>query len=268
MNIKFFGDIRINLLIATALITLFFFEKVELIGASVIILYWISIRGFEKFLSPAAKMLSFMALLLITIGLSTHILPGFNNMIYLKNYAVSEASRPHDEYWNFDKPFLMLCLLNYYMEGYYKRGNLAHSIKVGLALTLVCALVLIIAGTGLGYIALDIKWPDIIYSWAFLNFVAILAEEGFYRAFLQRLIADYSVKFIPKYGEILALFITSSLFGISHYKMGFIHAILCSVAGFLFGYGLTKSKRVEACMISHFMLNMLHLTLFTYPNAA
>lgn len=268
MNTKFFGDIRVNMLIALALITLLFFGKIEFIGAAVIILYWISIRGFEIFTNSTAKLLCFIALLLITFGLSTHILPGFNNMIYLKNYAVSEASRPHDEYWNFDKPFLMLCLFNYYMEGYYKRGNLVHSIKTGFVLTIVCAAILIFAGMGLGYIALDIKWPEIIYSWAFLNLIAVLAEEGFYRAFLQRLIADYTKGFLGKYSEIIALLFASALFGLSHYKMGFIHAALCSVAGFLFGYGLTKSKRVEACMVTHFTLNMLHLILFTYPNAA
>lgn len=268
MTDSFFGDLRINLLIAFALSILGIYGKVELVGAIIIIAYWISIRGFEKFESSYAKLLSFITILLITFGLSVHIFPGFNNMIYLKDYAVSEASRPHDEYWNFDKPFLILCLFNYYMEGYYKRGNLIHSIKVGLILTLVCASILIVAGMGLGYIALDIKWPQIIYSWTLLNLIAVLAEEGFYRAFLQRFLADFYSKILGKYADILALLVTSALFGLSHYKMGFIHASLCSVAGFLFGYGLTRSRRVEACMITHFLLNMAHLIFFTYPNAA
>jgi membrane protease YdiL (CAAX protease family) len=139
-------------------------------------------------------------------------------------------------------------------------------VKVGFVLTLVSASVLVIAGIGLGYIALDIKWPEIIYSWTLLNLIAVLAEEGFYRSFLQRLLTDFNNKILGKYADILALLVTSALFGLSHYKMGFIHASLCSVGGFIFGYGLTKSRRVEACMISHFLLNMAHLIFFTYPN--
>lgn len=268
MKHAFFGDVRINLFILFSLTILGLFGRVEVIGAAVIITYWISIRGFEKFNTSYAKIMCFLTIILITYGLSEHLFPGFNNMIYLKSYSVSKASRPHDEYWNFDKPFLMLCLINYYMEGYHKRGNLLYSIKVGLVLTLICAIILIIAGIGLGYIALDIKWPEIVYSWALLNIIAVFAEEGFYRAFLQRLIGDLGKSFLGKYSEIIALLIVSFLFGLSHHKMGFIHATLCSVAGFLFGYGITKSKRVESCMISHFLLNMIHLIFFTYPNAA
>lgn len=268
METKFFGDFRINLLIVTTILVLGFFGKIEPLGAATIALYWISIRGFEKFEASSAKLLCFMALLLITFGLSLHIMPGFNNMVYLKDYAVSTASQPHNEYWNFDKPFLALCLINYYMEGYHKRGNLAHSIKVGLALTAIAVGILAVVGIGIGYAGLDIKWPEIIYSWSLLNLIAVIAEEGFYRAFLQRLIADYSSKFSPKYADILALIIASALFGLSHFNMGIIHALLCFVAGLIFGYGLTRSKRVEACMVSHFMLNMVHLIFFTYPSAA
>jgi len=268
MLLNFLGNVRVNLLIILSLVTLGIFGRVELIGALIVMLYWVSIRGFEKIDNIFIKFTSFISIVLISFGLSEHIFPGFNNMIYLKNYAVSEASRHHDEYWNFDKPFLMLCLINYYMEGHYKAGNLIHSIKVGFVLTLICSAILAIVGLGMGYIKLDIKWPEIIYSWALLNIVAVFAEEGFYRAFLQRLFAGHLGRFIGRYGDIVSLLIVSALFGLSHFRMGFIHAVLCAVAGFLFGYGIVKSKRVEACMISHFLLNMLHLILFTYPNAA
>jgi hypothetical protein len=263
----FFGNYRVNLFIVLALIVLGFFDRIELIGAVTIILYWISIRGFEKFSSSSARLLCFASILLITFGLTLHLMPGFHSLIYLENYAVSPASMPHDEYWNFDKPFLMLCLFNYYMEGYHKRGSLRHSIYIGLALTIVCAVVLAGVGMVIGYAKLDIKWPEIIYSWTLLNLVAILAEEGFYRAFLQRFLTDYISSFKIKFAPILMLVFVSVLFGLSHYHLGYIHVILCSVAGLIFGYGIVKSKRVEACMLPHFLFNMLHMLLFTYPSA-
>lgn len=270
MYSKFFGDLRINIFIISSLLILGFFGRIELIGAAIIVLYWISIRGFEKFSSKAAQLLCFTSLILITIGLSLHIMPGFHSLVYLDNYAVSPASAPHNEYWYFDKPFLMLCLFNYYMEGYHKRGKLRRSIIVGLALTAVCVAILGIVGLGIGYARLDIKWPEVIYSWTLLNFVAILAEEGFYRAFLQRLLSDNLSRFknIGKHGPLLALLLVSTLFGMSHYYMGSIHVILCIVAGLIFGYGMVGSKRIEACMIPHFLFNMLHLIFFTYPYAA
>lgn len=267
MYSKFFGDYRINILIAGVLIILGLCGRIEPIGVFVIALYWMSIRGFEKFTLPHARFLCFVATLLISLGLILHIFPGFHSMVYLDNYAVSPASKPHSEYWYFDKPFLALCLVNYYIEGHYKAGNLKHSIKLGLALTALCVAILAGVGMGIGYAKLDIKWPEIIYSFALINLVAILNEEGFFRGFLQKNLSDFFSKFSKQFGPALALSISSILFGLAHYYMGFIHTILCIVAGFIFGYGLTGSKRIEACMIVHFMLNMIHIIFFTYPSA-
>jgi hypothetical protein len=89
MKHSFLGDLRINFLIAFTLSILGLYGKVEPVGSFIIIAYWISIRGFEKFKNSYAKLLCFITILLITFGLSTHIFPGFNNMIYLKDYAVT-----------------------------------------------------------------------------------------------------------------------------------------------------------------------------------
>ena len=42
--------------------------------------------------------------------------------------------------------------------------------------------------------------------------------------------------------------------------------LFAGTAGLFYGYTYQKTKRIEASMLVHFCLNMVHFLMFTYPN--
>jgi membrane protease YdiL (CAAX protease family) len=57
-------------------------------------------------------------------------------------------------------------------------------------------------------------------------------------------------------------------FGLAHYQGGVAYVILSSLAGLFYGWAYLQTGRLEAPVLTHFLLNFLHLTLFSYPALA
>ena len=130
-------------------------------------------------------------------------------------------------------------------------------LPVGLALVLVVhfarfhplALVwwkfaLLTAGTFLGFL-----W------------VVALAEEFFFRAFLQQLLAREA------HSELIGLILASALFGVAHLWFGqfpnWRFAVVGAVAGLCYGGAFLKSRSVRASMVTHALVATTWRMLFT-----
>uniref|UniRef100_UPI00106F3A1A CPBP family intramembrane glutamic endopeptidase n=1 Tax=Pseudomonas viridiflava TaxID=33069 RepID=UPI00106F3A1A len=69
-----------------------------------------------------------------------------------------------------------------------------------------------------------------------------------------------------KFATPLAIAITASLFGLSHFGAGWEWVLLAAIAGV--GYGVAfRFGGLPAAVIGHFGLNLVHFGLFTYPMA-
>lgn len=93
-------------------------------------------------------------------------------------------------------------------------------------------------------------------------FTAVL-EEGFYRGFIQRQLSDY---FRFKGGKIWALLIASLIFTFAHIYWSPSIDILAFVllASLLYGGVYLISGKIESAIATHFLLNFVHMTFFTY----
>lgn len=63
----------------------------------------------------------------------------------------------------------------------------------------------------------------------------------------------------------VALLVPALLFGIAHIGGGIEYAIVAGVAGLGYGYLYYLTARIEWSILCHFIVNTLHLFLFTYP---
>ncbi|WP_448550367.1 CPBP family intramembrane glutamic endopeptidase [Thalassotalea fusca] len=213
------------------------------------------------------------------IALAAHLLPGFNNFLLLNNVRASELSIEYSMYLNIDKPLIFFILLlsvptlmksdhhqdrtltfmpiNGGAKGY--QNHWQHVVKIAMMVVLVVAIFGI--AYGLGLIKPDVKVPEWWMFFAFSNLLlTCVAEEAFFRGFVQQTL-------VKKYGVTVALAATSILFGVAHFSGGFAYVCVATLAGLLYGLAHYWYRSLLMPVLLHFIVNMLHLLLFTYPLA-
>ncbi len=100
-------------------------------------------------------------------------------------------------------------------------------------------------------------------TWSNLILTSI-PEEGFYRGFLQRELGRYFNH--SRSGNLVALLLTSVVFTVAHAYWSPHAAILGFVflASLLYGGVYLLSGRIESAILSHFLLNLIHMIFFEY----
>lgn len=120
------------------------------------------------------------------------------------------------------------------------------------------------AGWFIGYVDFLPQLPaaGFLAAWMGANLLFVTGvEEGFFRGIIQR-------SLLPRLGAIGAIGMGAILFGLAHFGGGVLYVALATLAGI--GYGAAyhlAGQRIEAAMLTHFGVNLLHLLLFSYPYA-
>ncbi len=209
------------------------------------------------------RIVSHCIFLLLAIGLFTHQLPGFNNLKVLDHVQLSANAISFSMYLNFDKPFLALLLLP--IIGISISNNSRKPILKTVPIVLFpCTFILFSTAMGLKFVQFEPKMPSFTILWLFNNLILVcIAEEALFRGHIQRHLTNF-LKSKPN-GKMIALCITSLLFGCMHYLGGLNLVVLSTIAGLFYGYGYLHSNRIEVPILIHFGVNAIHFFFFTYP---
>ncbi len=117
------------------------------------------------------------------------------------------------------------------------------------------------------FIWFDPKFSDSFFMWAWTNlFFVCLAEEAFFRGFMQKYLCLVLQR--VKYGALIAITLSSILFGLYHYAGGTRYMLLATVAGLGYGWVYFRTQKIESSILTHFSLNLVHFLFFTYPALA
>ncbi len=208
-----------------------------------------------------------VVLLVTAVGLGAHLFPGFHNLKVIDAQRVSEDGIPFTLYLNFDKTLIGIFIL----------GELHPLIRDEVGWKELGKQILFRSPWIIGFVALlsmafqfvrfDPKIPSILPIWAVTNlFFVCVAEEGFFRGFLQKYLSEMWQDL--RFGKTMALVVASLLFGVAHFAGGFTYVILASLAGLGYGLMYRITGRIEASILTHFLLNLVHILLLTYPALA
>ncbi|QWP78563.1 CPBP family intramembrane metalloprotease [Lysobacter sp. K5869] len=217
----------------------------------------------------AARIGGHVLFVLTAFALGLHLLPGFNNPQLLADLRLSADSAPMSLYFNFDKPlagfWLLLCwpLLRLYAAGDRPRAT---SLGAGLAGAAIAALLCLGLGLALNVVAWAPKWPWFGALWALNNLLLVaLTEEAMFRGYLQESLQRRWER--RRYGAHAAIAVSALAFGLVHAGGGARWVALATLAGLAYGWAYRKGG-LAAAVLAHFGLNLLHFTLFTYPQLA
>jgi len=230
----------------------------------------ITLLAFAAYYSQAEKSRALVrwtagvTVLVLSAGLATHQFPGFHNLNVLDHVTISKDAVPYTFYLNFDKAAVGIFILGFsyqLISGRDKWVPLFKKIAVKLPLVIF---ITIFAAFILGFVTFDFKIPNDILIWTITNLLFVcVAEEALFRTFIQNNLSLTMRKI--KYGDRLAVLITAILFGLVHYPSGTKYVILAMVAGMGYGWVYVVTRRVEASIMTHFGVNLIHILFFTYP---
>lgn len=200
--------------------------------------------------------------IVLAVALAIHWLPGFFSERVIAAQRFSPGAVPFSMYLNLDKPligFWILLVCPWLLPAIPARQAAKTAV---LALLGTCAVCMTLA-VSLGVVGWSPKWPEQGMLWLLNNLLLVtLTEELLFRAYLQGGLQRLFQRL--RYGPTLALVAASLLFGLAHLGGGWQWAVLAGIAGI--GYGLAyRFGGLQAAVVTHLGLNLLHFGLFTYP---
>ena len=235
--------------------------------------------------SAIVRSVGFILLALMALAGALHLVPGFANPLLVNAQLLTPDAIAYTLYANFDKGWAGYCLLLAIWPNQNQRQNpkagpiqiarqphsqhLAsrywHGFWPVWPLTVLAALGLAL---GLHLLQFAPKWPDFALQFIFCNLLlTCVAEETFFRGLLQRpLYQSLSLRgFSANQAAWCAIVGVSILFGLAHLAGGWAYALVATVASVGYGWAYQRSGRIEVAIVAHAALNVVHITLFTYP---
>lgn len=200
----------------------------------------------------------------LALALAMHKLPGFHNPILIDKVVLSQGAAPFTQYANFDKGavgLILLALLCQRVTSWAELAGVLRRTAPVLALTLLATLGFAVAA---GVVGIDIKLTRQAITFVTINLAfTVVAEEAFFRGFLQARLAKALARF--RWGAWLAVAVSALLFGAAHLGGGLLYGILATIAGLGYAWAYQRTQRIEAAIVVHIALNTVHFIAFTYP---
>lgn len=218
--------------------------------------------------ATALQVLFGIAVFVLTLSIALVILPGFPRTTLTEAVSLTPGALPYGIGLGFAKvapAILILGIINTARVRSWR--ELLVVLRRTLPIWMVTLSAVIMLTMALGYVRFEPKWTSLFFLWAVTNlFFTCLSEEAFFRGFVQHELARIGSN--AKRAAIVAIAVSSVLFGLAHFAGGWTYVIAGVIAGIGYGLAYHLTQRIEAAMAVHFALNATHFLLFTYPALA
>ena len=226
-------------------------------------LYW-SYKLYIKHDNRLVKIVSAILFFLLSLFMLLYKVPGINNWILIANHQFAADTLPYHVRLDYGVPVVGFLVLMLRAAMISSLASWKSMFKKVWPFVLLSIPTLIFLAFILGYINFDPKSTNIFFIWTIANLLFIcITEEALFRLFIQ----DSLIGLFRgiRIGNHLGVVIASLLFGIAHFAGGPKYVFLAAVSGLFYGYAYYKTKRIEASIITHFLLNVIHFLFFSYP---
>jgi CAAX protease family protein len=226
--------------------------------------------------STVTRVLAGVAVVVFSLAFMAHVVPGFRNVLIVKDAVLSAGAVPYTLYLNFDKALVGLFLLGFGPPLLSSRTQWGAMLAMTIPRVAVLLAVVVVCALLLGHVRLEPKWPEFLPFWVWANLLfTCAAEEALFRGVIQRHLqgerafaAGQSTAASSRLGNwrgLTGLAIASVLFGVAHFAGGMQLILMATLAGAGYGWMFWRTGRIEASILTHFLVNFTHLLFFTYP---
>ena len=201
--------------------------------------------------------------------LSLHAAPGFNNLRWLTAVKLTPDAVPFTLTVNFDKGSAGLFLFALLAPHITSFSELRAIWRPTLLLAVSTTVLVIATAVGIGYTRFEPKLLPETAGFLLVNlFFTCFAEEAFFRGILQESLHKLAQRTSLAWINYVAILVSALIFGAVHSGGGAQYIILASLGGFGNAITYARTRKVEASVFTHFMLNASHFLFFTYPALA
>jgi len=196
-----------------------------------------------------------------------HRVPGFFNPVLAENIRFSGDAPPFTLRASFDTAVAGIVLMGVFCERIRTLDEWLAMLRKVWPVTLSVLVVVLGIGMAVGYVRPDVKWTS--YSAWFLAanlLFTCVTEEAFFRGLLLERFKRGLARW--RGGTVLAVVLSSILFGLAHARGGPLLVVLATVAGLHYAAAYLVTRRIEGAILTHFALNAVHFIAFSYPNLA
>ncbi|OFC70509.1 CPBP family intramembrane glutamic endopeptidase [Alteromonas confluentis] len=206
--------------------------------------------------------------LVLSAGLIVHQLPGYQGLLLAENEVLKANSLPVNLYLNVDKALFSwsaLCFVPLFKRSLPSNKSI-HWLLPALCAPLGTAAVVMIA-VSTGIVTWQIEIPDYFLLIALSNLTnTCVAEELLFRGLLFKFVNPKLPGNLSATAHTaLVLVITSAVFGVAHFAGGANYVLVATVAGLLYGTVYLLTGRIIFAVLTHWLLNVTHMMLLTYP---
>lgn len=203
-----------------------------------------------------------------SLALALHWVPGFNNLPIVIDERITSDAIAFTLYANFDKAMAGLFLCAYFYSN--KKALKADSNKAGplnvkqpIFIIIATVLASLTAALTLGLVSFNPKVPNFWLAFIAINLLfTCVAEEALFRGLLQTKLSQIITSTRP---ALLAPIMTAAVFALAHFAGGFNYVLVSFITGLGYGYIFYKTQRLEWAIMCHWLVNVCHFFLFTYP---
>ncbi|MCO7226487.1 CPBP family intramembrane glutamic endopeptidase [Pleionea sp. CnH1-48] len=204
-----------------------------------------------------------VAVMFVMFG--AHLLPGFERWDIVESQYLKPDSGVFSFSFSLDKTIAAILLIGTYLNTQVQSWKRVLTVVSSVTLILLCTLFPLMYGLGF------IRWqPEFLVPWLSLTLlfmwkqllVTCVAEEAFFRGFMQPWLSSLGPE---KWGKVIGLLATSGLFALAHAGGGSKLILASFIAGMGYGIAYWWSQRWEAAVLVHWLVNVLHFMLFSYP---
>ncbi len=213
------------------------------------------------------RLVVFLITAAISIGLLIHLFPGFTPWKIIDKEQLSANAYPFSLSLGFDKPIVGILVLALGLPLITTINDLERILKTALPLIILGIALMITLSLFSGLIKWDPKLPKLFWFFAIENLILVsVIEEAFWRGFVQRECFRWlgGKGFLANTGCVV---LTSIFFAALHYfwvpSIPFLGLIF--VASIIYGSIYQYTRSIEASIATHWLFNITHILLFTYP---
>ena len=253
-------------LIAFTILVAFILGNIIFLGVLASTLYIVSCYIYYKYEGVGKYLycVSAATILFFGLALKMHYVAGFENIKVVDGEQLSSDSLPYSLWFNLDTAIISLSILAMGFNSIKHVKTLFASFAKILPAAVFCIIALSVISVVIGLTRLDFKVPNFLLAWVFANlFITVLSEEALFRFFLQSHIQKLCRNF--KYSGFVVLIIPAIFATLIHAFYGVGYYTLVFLAQLFYGYVYYKTNRIEISAIVHFMVNIIHLLMFSYP---
>ena len=249
--------------LVVAIVHAFAIDIVSSSGITAIAAFGLVCFGYSRQTSNLVNAVLLPVTSLFSLALMAHIVPGFFNTLIVRDAVLSPGAVPYTLFMNFDKGQIGLFLLAFGPPLIASRADWTTMLKIALPAALALTVVLMIVALLIGQIRFDPKAPDFLPIWLWSNLLfTAAAEEALFRGVIQRRLQGSAGTSSRAWVGLIA---AAVIFGAAHYAGGLSSVILATIAGVGYGWVFWRTNRIEASILTHFLVNTAHIVGFTYP---